>query len=205
MYRTLHILRPNAALASAAMVCGFLSVASAQVPTAPAVPVAVEPAVRVVQPAELVLARASFRPRPELEATYTIYGSAPADSPLTGQRIRLSVAESGLRDVTLDNGQTTQRQGSATHDITINTGKFKTIAKLKAIVAEYFVHFLSGPLVLNQDLGKIGDAKYGGEVHFVAESPNVLRFDFVPSTASPENAIRFRRADVQGFVTLLKK
>jgi hypothetical protein len=153
-----------------------------------------------------VVGRAVVQSRPDLEVVYTLASTAPVTSRAANQKIRLAIEETGLRDVTLDDGQTVQRQGSSSRNVSINTGKFKTVGQLNAMVAGIFRRFLAldRATVPNQELGKIGDVRYGGELRFMAESPKTLRFDYEPRTA-PDRAIRFSRADVQAFLGLLER
>lgn len=152
---------------------------------------------------ESVLGRSVVHPRDGLEVAYTVLATQPLNSKLTGQKLRLEIEESGVRDVTLEDGKVIQQKGKYSRSVSVSTGKHKTLGQLCGILNSVFRQFLVGAAA-NQDLGKIGDAKYGGELHFVAEGPDRLRFDYVPNQTKPEDAVRFSRADVQAFGALLK-
>ena len=150
--------------------------AQGQPPAAPAeAPVAIIPIAKPVFSFEL--GHATLKPNPALTINYTVASTLPIASKAVNQKLRFTVEESGLREVTDSGGRTGGQQGTFTHYLTINTGKYKTLDQLKSIVADVFRRFLAtgASVAPNTDLGKIGDARYGGELHFVVEGPDVLR------------------------------
>ncbi|HEY5894159.1 MAG TPA: hypothetical protein VIT91_13115 [Chthoniobacterales bacterium] len=95
-------------------------------------------------------------------------------------------------------GKTTTR---ATNDTTLRTGKSKTVGQVKALLSTVFSKFLNG-VPPGTILGKLGAVEKGGEVLFVAESPEVLRFDFINKNA-PASEKKFSRADVTALAGIL--
>lgn len=95
-------------------------------------------------------------------------------------------------------GKTTTR---ATNDTTLRTGKSKTVGQVKALLGSVFSKFLNG-VPPGTILGKLGAVEKGGEVLFVAESPEVLRFDFINKNA-PASEKKFSRADVTALAGIL--
>ncbi len=124
-------------------------------------------------------------------AAYTVEATQPATSKLTGQKVRLKIV-------------TTEGLSKTTHDFTLATGKHKTVAQIDTVLSEVFHHFLTNPppAAPGQEIGKIGDARYGGEVHFVAEPSNQLRFDNL-TPGQPVRASYFSRTDVEALQTVL--
>ena len=120
---------------------------------------------------------------------YTISATQPAASKLTGQKIRLKLVETIGIDRT-------------THYFTLATGKHKTVADIDTILTDIFRRFLARPGVANQELGKIGDLSQGGEVRFVAESADDLRFDNLRPN-EPAHSSHYRRADIEAFLAAL--
>ena len=120
---------------------------------------------------------------------YSVYATQPATSKLTGQKIRLKFVE------ILGNNRTT-------HYFTMATGRHKTVADIDAILTNIFRRFVSEPVTVNQELGKIGDLSQGGEIRFVTESADTLRFDnFRPN--APVASSHYRRADIEAFLAAL--
>ncbi len=151
------------------------------------------------------LGRATLKPNPGLTINYTVTSTMPLDSQAVSQKLRFTVEEDGLREVTDSNGQKLERQGTFTHYLTINTGKYKTLEQLKGIVADMFRHFLAGAASAapNTDLGKIGDARYGGEMHFMVDGPDALRCDYTPATPGV-TTVQLKRRDVQALLDILE-
>lgn len=92
---------------------------------------------------------------------------------------------------------------STTITVTLHTGKTKTVAQVTALMSSVFKKFLTAP-VPNTVLGSLGSFEKGGEVDFVAESPQILRFDFRNPGEVP-NSAQFSQADVATFLALLNK
>ncbi len=123
-------------------------------------------------------------------AVYTVEATQPVTSKLTGQKVRLKVV-------------TMEGLSRTTHDFTFATGKHKTVAQIDTLLSEVFHRFLSNPppAAPGQEIGRIGDARYGGEVRFVAE-PNQLRFDNL-TPGRPVRASYYSRADVEALQAAL--
>ncbi len=121
-------------------------------------------------------------------ASYTVKATQPPDSKLKSQRVRFtSVANTA--------------NGTTTHYFTINTGKYKTVGQLDAYLHDTFAKFLAGAPV-NAELGKVGDAKYGGEIRFVVVSPDALRYDTV-TPGEPDGSMTLPRAEVAAYAAIL--
>ena len=121
---------------------------------------------------------------------YTLRATQPQDSKLTGQKIRLAIAS-------------TTPQGTFTRLLNLNTGKYKTVAQLCANLRDIFRKDQTlGANAAGQDLGKVGDLKFGGEVHFVAESSTRLRCDILTQGAET-HSISFTASEVADLVALL--
>ena len=120
---------------------------------------------------------------------YTISATQPTASRLTGQKIRLKLVETTGIDRT-------------THYFTLATGKHKTVADIDATLTDVFRRFLARTAVANQELGKIGDLSQGGEVRFVAETADDLRFDNLRPN-EPAHSSHYRRADIEAFLAAL--
>ena len=101
-------------------------------------------------------------------------------SKTTGGKVRLSVLEK-------------EAGGTMTHLLTINAGKFKTVAQLTATLADIFRKDLDVPAA-NQEIGKIGDLGHGGEIRFVAESNDTLRYDWA-APGEPVHSTRWHQAN----------
>lgn len=95
-------------------------------------------------------------------------------------------------------GKTTTR---STSDTILRTGKSKTVGDVKTLLSVVFNKFLNGAPT-GAVLGKLGAVGKGGEVLFVAESPETLRLDFITKGA-PAVAKRFSRADVTALAGIL--
>lgn len=91
-----------------------------------------------------------------------------------------------------------------TRTATVKTGKTKTLAEVVGSLKDAFSRFLAAPptTAANQDLVKIGNIKYGGELHLIAESNDVLRFDY--QNPSGVTAIRFGKNEISEFLKILK-
>ncbi len=121
-------------------------------------------------------------------ATYTVKATQPADSKLKSQRVRFtSVVKTDA--------------GSTTRYFTINTGKYKTVAQLDAYLHDAFAKFLAGAPA-NAEVGKVGDVKYGGEIRFVVQSPDVLRYDTM-TQGEPNASMTLPRAEVAAYAAIL--
>lgn len=91
----------------------------------------------------------------------------------------------------------------ATNDTTLRTGKSKTVGEVSALLSNVFSKFLNG-VPPGTILGKLGAVEKGGEVLFVAESSEILRFDFINKNA-PASEKKFSRADVTALAGILAK
>ena len=121
---------------------------------------------------------------------YSLRATEPPDSKLTGQKIRLAIT-------------TTTPQGTFTRLLNLNTGKHKTVAQLCASLRDIFRKDQTlGANASGQDLGKVGDIKFGGEVRFVAESPEQLRCD-IQTRGTETHSISFTASEVADLVALL--
>ena len=121
-------------------------------------------------------------------ATYTVKATQPPDSKLKSQRVRFTSI-------------TKTADGSTTKYFTINTGKYKTVAQLDAYLHDAFARFLAGATA-NTEVGKVGDLKYGGEIRFVVESPDVLRYDTI-TAGEPDASLTLPRAEVAAYAVIL--
>ena len=123
-------------------------------------------------------------------ASYSVSATQPMTSKLTGQKIRLKIVSA-------------DPMGTTTRFFTLATGKHKTVAQLQVFLVGVFRRFLAAPPPApNQDLGKIGDLRYGGEVHFIAESPHDLRFDNL-SPNEPARPSHYSRTDIETLLQVL--
>ena len=121
---------------------------------------------------------------------YSILGTQPFDSKLVGQMIELRIESA-------EPGKT------STHTLDIHTGKYRSVASMGTFVADIFRRFLAGPVAAGQEIGKIGDVRYGNVIQFTAASPDHLDYSVItPGTQKPLG--HFTRADVQAFLTLIR-
>ena len=123
-------------------------------------------------------------------STYIVTATQDDRSKTTGGKVRLSVLEK-------------EAGGTMTHLLTINAGKFKTVAQLTGILVDIFRKDLA-VAAANQEIGKIGDLGHGGEIRFFAESNDVLRYDWA-APGEPVHSTRFKRADIQAFLGILTR
>lgn len=126
----------------------------------------------------------------DTQTTYRVLATQPATSKLVGQKLRF----------TFDR---TTPKGNATRLLTINTGQHKTVAQMTAFVGDIFRRFLAGPATAGQEFGKIGDVKYGGEIHFTADAPDSLSYQITTPAGPSSGSSHFDRADVQAFANIL--
>ena len=121
-------------------------------------------------------------------STYTVTATQDSRSKQTGAKIRLTVRD---KDAT----------GSSTHLLTLNTGKYKTVAQMTGLLADIFRKYLAVEPA-NQEIGKIGDINHGGEIRFYAASRAALRYDWL-TPGEPVHSTNFKRADIQIFLGIL--
>ena len=119
---------------------------------------------------------------------YTVEATQDYRSKATGTKVRLSVLEKTAG-------------GTQTHMLTINTGKYRTVAQLVASVADIFRKYLDNSTPV-QEIGKIGDLAHGGEIRFVAEPQGFLRYSWL-TPGEPTQSTRFKAADIQILLGLL--
>jgi len=93
-----------------------------------------------------------------------------------------------------------QARNQTTRTASVLTGKSKTLQQVTDGIKDAFSKFLSGAPA-NQELYKIGDIKFGGELRVVVESAEVLRFDYLKPSGN--EAIRFGKKEIQEFVSIL--
>ncbi len=131
--------------AIALLLTGTTLAVHAQAPaTVKQVPLDPIPAATAVFSAEL--GRAVVKPNPALNVTYSVTATEPATSKAVSQKLRFNILEEGLRQVTDASGQTGERQGTSSRYLTLNTGKYKNIGQLKALMADVLRRFLAaGP------------------------------------------------------------
>lgn len=122
------------------------------------------------------------------DTTYAVSATAPLNSPVKGQRLRLLVR-----------GRTVG--GTETGFVLINTGKSKTLGELTQTLAQAMRHFAAGGAPAGQEFAKIGDIRYGGEMRLVAETPDRLVFRYDPPTPHP---VSVSRADALAFANILE-
>ena len=123
-------------------------------------------------------------------SVFSLRATQPSGSKLTGQKVRLIVED-------------TSAQGSKTRQLSLNTGKHKTVDQFCASLRDIFRKYQTiGAGAAGQEIGKIGDIKYGGEIRFVAESPEHLRYDMI--TEGEENhSAQFTNSNVSVLIALL--
>ncbi len=121
-------------------------------------------------------------------ATYTVKATQPVDSKLKSQRVRFF-------------SKTSTAEGSTTKYFTVNTGKFKTVAQLNLYLHDAFAKFLAGAPA-NTEVGKVGDIKYGGEIRFVVQSPDVLLYNTM-TVGEPNASMTLPRAEVLAYASIL--
>ena len=121
-------------------------------------------------------------------AAYSVKATQPVDSKLKSQRVRFTavVPHAG---------------GSTTRYFTVNTGKYKTVAQLNATLREAFAKYLGGAPA-NTEVGKVGDIKYGGEIRFVVESPDVLLYN-TTTPGEPNASMKLSKEEVTAYVSIL--
>ena len=121
-------------------------------------------------------------------ATYTVESTQPVDSKLKSQRVKFtSVVPTG--------------SGTTTRYFIINTGKYKTVGELGAYLRDVFGKFLGGAPA-NAEVGKVGDIKYGGEIRFVVESPDVLRYDTM-TAGEPNSSMTLPASEIKAYTSIL--
>ncbi len=121
-------------------------------------------------------------------ATYSVTATQPLNSILKGQRIRFTAV-------------TPTSAGTTTRYFTVNTGKFRTVAQLAAYLRETFAKFVAGAPA-NTEVGKVGDIKYGGEIHFVVESSDMLLYNTM-TTGEPNASMNIPKAEAAAYVAIL--
>lgn len=94
------------------------------------------------------------------------------------------------------------KSSTETAAVTLRTGKQKTVGQVLDLSRKVFQKFLDGQPA-HTALGKLGSLEKGGEVIFVAESSDVLRFDFKSLETEPAS-IRFSRTDAAAFAAILR-
>ena len=126
--------------------------------------------------------------RGDTRIVYTLRATQPRDSRKVSQLIRLTAEESNPR-------------GTFTRVISLRSGKYKTVDQFCSVVRDILRRYVSNT-ANGQLLGKIGDLRYGGEVQFVAESPDALRYE--TKTQGQEDLVsKINPDDVANFVALL--
>lgn len=127
--------------------------------------------------------------RPDGLGIYSVSVSGPVEA--KSQEIRFIAYWDGA-----DRSRTTRTA-------TVMTGKSKTLGQTMGSIRDAFNRFLNASSNgANVALLKIGDIKYGGELLLVAESGDVLRFDYV--MPSGNTSVRFGKNEVSEFAKLMK-
>ena len=180
--------RQAAAVLTSCSLALAASRAEAQFTTQPAAPAAATAAPVPEDSFPFELGRAVVDRSGGASSTYTVTATQDYRSKMIGGKVRLSVLEK-------------EAGGTTTHLLTINTGKFKTVAQLTGTLADIFRKDLDVPAA-NQEIGKIGDLGHGGEIRFVAESNDTLRYDWA-APGEPVHSTRFKRNDIQVFLGIL--
>ena len=125
-----------------------------------------------------------------VQSFYTLRATQPADSKQTGQKIRLTVDR-------------TTPQGTTTRQLTLNTGKRKTVTELCATLRGIFIKYQSTRTgAVGSEVGKIGDLKYGGEIRFVVDSPEFLRYD-MQTEGEEDHSTKLSADEVSNLIALL--
>ena len=125
-----------------------------------------------------------------VHSVYVLRATQPADSKLMSQKIRLTVDQ-------------TTPQGTTTRQLTLNTGKRKTVAELCGTLRDIFLKYQSSrSSAAGTQIGKIGDFKYGGEIRFVAESPETLRYD-MQTEGEEDHSTQLGADEVANLIALL--
>ena len=134
----------------------------------------------------------SVRETDGVRSVFTLRATQPRSSKLTSQKIRFIIEDTSLR-------------GTFTRFINLNTGKHKTVAQMCAVLHDIFRRYQAGRVTANGALlGKVGDLKYGGEILFVAESPDHLRYD-MKTSGEEDHSTRLTAADVDALAALLEQ
>lgn len=136
------------------------------------------------------------------------HGQVPAPLPVAvgthtveSTKTVYSITASGQPGENLQEVQFRTATGGKTTVVTLRTGRQKTVGQVTALVGGVFQKFLAGQPA-NTTLGSLGSLKKGGEVLFVSESPEKLRFDFATPGLPPCSSV-FGRADAEAFATIL--
>ena len=130
------------------------------------------------------------RDNPDGHTIYTIRATT-ADAKLTGQKIRFLI-------------HATSSGGTSDRQLTVNTGKYKTVPQMEAVIADIFRRFFDGgTTAVGKEIGKIGDVRYGGEIRFTAESADSLRYDIVKPEGPASGGGHFDRTQAQAFAAML--
>ena len=171
---------------------GCVVSASAQrpfVPTAPAVAAAAESPSPAPASLSYVLARIALDQK-DTHSVYSLRATEPIASSQVSQKVRLTVED-------------TTPQGTTTRQLSLSTGKHKTVAQLCTELRDIFRKYMGARRFgAGSEVGKIGDAKYGGEIRFVVESEDYLRYDL--QTQGEENhSTKLSADDVSNLIALL--
>lgn len=160
--------------------CANASPAGAQQPFSPAA-AAVAATGLGVETLPVEIGRATRGP-----TTYYVFSTAPAGSTEKGQKLQLLLRTAGPG-------------GSETSFVVVNTGKTRTLAQLGQTLAGALRRFAAG-VAGGQEMAKIGDLRFGGELRLLTESPDSLLFQYIPPTARP---VRLNRTDAAAFAAIL--
>ncbi len=114
-----------------------------------------------------------------------------------------SISTSGHSDQNRQEVQFRITTEGKTSVVTLLTGRQKTVGQVTSLIAKVFQKFLAGQPA-NTFLGKLGSLEKGGEVVFIAESPDTLLFNF-SNPDQPLLSSVFSRADAAAFVALLER
>ena len=125
-----------------------------------------------------------------VHSVYSLRATAPIASREVSQKIRLIIED-------------TTPQGTTTRQLSLNTGRRNSVAQLCAELRDIFRKYMAvRSSAVGSEVGKIGEIKYGGEIHFVVDSADYLRYD--QQTAGEENrSTKLGANDVSNLIALL--
>ena len=125
-----------------------------------------------------------------VHSVYSLRATASITSKKVSQKIRLII-----EDITL--------QGVTTRQLSLNTGRRNSVAQLCAELRDIFRKYMAARSSgMGSEIGKIGEIKYGGEIHFVVDSADYLRYDL--QTEGEENRFtKLSANDVSNLIALL--
>ena len=114
--------------------------------------------------------------------------------------VNYTVTSTGDWNQNLSELQIEITRGRAINTLKMRTGKQKTVGQVNDLLHKAFQRFLAGQAP-GTVVGTLGNIKYGGDVAFVVESDETLRFDF-RNTDGTGHSSRFNRADATALAAI---